>query len=93
MKFEIKDLKYGGYVLCEKSDEFLIYLGDIVLCKENCKNYSLCYQNENEFDYHGIENALCGKTGNIKPFKPKRILVIQMKSITKKKNKLKSHLK
>ena len=60
----------------------LIILGDIYWSKENWKNNSLCEQNEDRFDYHGIEKALCGK----EPiaigwmfFTPKRILVIQMK--------------
>ena len=79
MKFEIKDLKFGGYHLYEKSDWDLIQLGDIWLKKENYKNYSCCYQNEWRFDYHGIEKALCGKTNCWNPFTPKRILVIQMK--------------
>ena len=54
-------------------------LGDIILMKENCKNKSCCCQNEDRFDYHGIKNALYGKTGFFAQFTPKRILVIQMK--------------
>ena len=48
--------------------------------KENMKYESRCYQNEDIFNYHGIKNALCGKTGNYgyEYFTPKRILVIQM---------------
>ena len=34
------------------------------LNKENKKNYSFCDQNEDEFNYHEIENALCGKEQN-----------------------------
>ena len=81
MKFEIKDLKYGGYELYIKSIGYLIVLGDIYLMKENKKNESYCYQFEDWFDYHGIENALCGKKPypNGEDFTPKRILVIQMK--------------
>ena len=82
MKFEIKHLYKGGYDLYEKSSWFLIDLGDIGLYKENKKNESCCLQIEDKFDYHGIENALCGKVvdefGEMK-FTPKRILVIQMK--------------
>ena len=79
MKFEIKDLKKGGYCLYEKSDYDLIILGDIYLYKENEKNYSHCWQHKySPFDYHGIKNALCGKT-KYENFTPKRILVIQMK--------------
>ena len=50
--------------------------------KENYKNESHCYQNEDRFDYHGIKKALCGKIykyPNWEDFTPKRILVIQMK--------------
>ena len=80
MKFDIKNLKYGGYLLYEKSSVNLITFGDIVLWKENKKNSSFCYQNEDWFDYHGIEKALCGKIGwKGEFFTPKRILVIQMK--------------
>ena len=65
--------------LWEKSAEYLIDLGEIHLKKENNKNESRCYQNEDRFNYHGIKNALCGKTGYIGGcFTPKRILVIQM---------------
>ena len=53
----------------------LITLGDIELGKENKKNGSCCYQNKDNFDYHGIEYALCGE----RDFTPKTILVIQMK--------------
>ena len=76
MKFEIKDLYFGGIYLCTKSDYRLITLGNIELFKENINNESYCGQDEDNFDYHGIEKALCGK---IKPdcFTP-RILVIQM---------------
>ena len=80
MKFEIIDLKWGGYYLFEKSDrDFkLITLGDIELKKENNKNLSVCYQNKNRFDYHGIKNALCKKIYPPNSFIPIRILVIQM---------------
>ena len=76
MKFEIKYLKKGGIYLYKKSSEYLMALGDIYLNKENNKNESYCYQSEDHFNYHGIEKALCGKTGDY--FTPKRILVIQM---------------
>ena len=85
MKFEIKNTN-GGYKLYKKSGYYLIGLGNITLFKENYKNKSYCDKNENRFDYHGIEKALCGKTKYIENsrlkgenFKPKRILVIQMK--------------
>ena len=82
MKFEIKDLKKGRIYLHGKSDDELIWLEDIWLIKENYKDKSFCVQNEDRFDYHGIENALCGKEQDILGrmyFTPKRILVIQMK--------------
>ena len=81
MKFEKKDLEEGGIILWEKSDDYLICLGDIYLRKVDMKHYSYCNQNENYFDYHGISNALCGKSGYSEEdcFNPKRILVIQMK--------------
>ena len=79
MKFEIQCFKDGGYFLYQKSDVVLslITIGDIVLTKEKYKNVSCCDQEEDVFDYHGIEKALCGKTFPTK-FIPKRILVIQM---------------
>ena len=78
MKFEIKELKEGGYKLFKPSDNRLISLGDIALNKANRKNQSKCSQNEEYFDYHRIENALYGKT-KYENFTSKRILVIQMK--------------
>ena len=78
MKCEIEELKKGGIMLLEKSHNCLILLGNIVLMKENTKNGSNCYQNEDEFDYHGIPYALCGNVGIFNCFTPKRILVIQM---------------
>ena len=80
-------MKYGGYELYEKSGwDTLIRLGDIFLYKERKKNYSNCKQRETRFNYHGIENALCGKTNfwrfdrwKGEYFTPKGILVIQMK--------------
>ena len=82
MKFEIKYLKYK-FRLFKKTywNDNLISLGDIELMKENYKNGSYCSQYEDIFDYHGIENALCGKTIKFGKyyFTPKRIVVIQMK--------------
>ena len=61
----------------------LIVFGDIGLMKESMKNKSFCIQNDKNFNYHGIKNALSGKTRinneNGQSFTPKRILVIQMK--------------
>ena len=75
MKFEIINLNYGirlHYV----TDEILITLGDIHLMKQNKKNKNYCYEYIHRYNYHEIENALCGKT--FLKFHPKRILVIQM---------------
>ena len=76
MKFEIKDMFWGGILLFKKSFCSLIQLGNIGLSKQNI-NDSFCCQSPDEFDYHGIANALCGKI-HPKRFTPKRILVIQM---------------
>ena len=77
MKFDIKNVIFGGCYFKEQSSERLISIGDIVLFKENNKGTSCCKQNNKDdyFDYHGIENALCGKT----EFTPKRILVLSFK--------------
>ena len=87
MKFEIKNLNENGIDLFDKLHWTLIMLGDIILMKENIKEQSCCIQIEMNFDYHGIEKAICGKTDHseISPglkdnsFIPKRICVIQMK--------------
>ena len=91
MKFEIKNPKCG-HTLYETSNQTgLVWIGQIVLCKENNRQESLCLQlddkdgNNNFFDFNGINNALCGKsfmTPNDEKgscFVPKRIIVIQMK--------------
>ena len=77
-KFEIKDLKYGGFELYDKSSEKLIILGDIWLKKQNKKDFSYC-NDTHSFDYK-ISKALCGLTRgrNSGFFKPRRIQVIQM---------------
>ena len=80
----------------ENYDDDLISIGDIFLMKEDNKYESYCHQedgNEN-FDYNGYRNVLCGKSGYYdydsdsdddynefigKKFTPKRIIVIQMK--------------
>ena len=57
MKFEIKDLKEGGYCLFEKSDdwEYLITLGNIKLRKENHNCYS------SEIDYGKKQKNMSNK--------------------------------
>ena len=84
MKFEIIDLKNCGYKLYEKSSSFFVFLGNFLLMKG--KIGSNCGQNENRFNYHGIENALCGKINRYenenwigKNFDIKRFIIIQMK--------------
>ena len=59
--------------------DLLINIGDICLCKKEDKHELNCYQDETAFDYHGINNALCGKDFEHEYFIPKKILVIQMK--------------
>ena len=55
----------------------LINLGSIYLNSENNKSQSYC-TSIIMFDYHGIQNALCGKTCDNNPINPKRLLIIQM---------------
>ena len=83
MKFEIKDSYWGGYNIFSEKEKWLIWLGDICLKKENKKNKSCSNQNSFNFDYHGIQNALCSHYY----FTPKRILVIQMETIDEQKRK------
>ena len=84
MKFEIIENCWGvGYVLDTSEKGFLIKMGDINIYKKGNEQYSFISKSYNKnFNYHGIENALCGKQpdkyGNAY-FTPKRILVIQMK--------------
>ena len=78
MKYEIKNAKCGDYKLYVNSLAYkMISLGDICSMKENNKNQSYCWRDEDYFDFHGIEKALCGKEDTEKII-PKRILVIQM---------------
>ena len=88
MKFEMKNWKKGGFQLFNKQNEyFLITIGNIELRKKDCKHLSRCWQEEEVFNFKGIENAISGKiiyqdeklrqVGEC--FTPKRILVIQMK--------------
>ena len=43
----------------------------------NYKSQSYCFENDEYFNFHGINNALIGKP-NGSTFTPKKILVIQM---------------
>ena len=63
-----------------QNDKELFSIGlknNFVLYKSNIKLYLKHNQNDNSYNYQGIEKALCGKT--IEKFTPKRIVVIQMK--------------
>ena len=85
MKFEIQEPAYG-YYLTDQSNNLLISLGDINIFKLDKKYSSSCIQRSYAFNYHEINNALCGKSKyeencewKGENFTPKRILVIQMK--------------
>ena len=83
MKFEIKDTVYGGYHIYENNNKYdsLIGLGDILLLNDNMKNFCCCWQHDDIFNYHGIQNALCGIQLNEQGFgyfTPKRFIVIEM---------------
>ena len=86
MKFPIVN-KRKGYSLFDEDDKRLITIGNIYLYKENYQHLSFCLNNEKNYDYQGISNAICGKTRFRKEngewtgeyFTPIRIRVIQMK--------------
>ena len=82
MKFEIKNTVKGGYVLYNNSYDNLISCGNMSLYKQNNKGQSHCIQDDSNFDYKGIQKALCGKIGSWddgnKLFTPIRIIVLQM---------------
>ena len=66
----------GGYELYKRTNEYqLIGIGNLVIMKERGKHWSQYVENNESFNYHGIENALFKNEF----FTPKRILVIQMK--------------
>ena len=84
IKFEIKNKMKNGYTLFDNHSNWnmnLISFGEIFLAKEKFKEHSNCEQHDDMFDYHGIQNALCGKQPNERGemyFTPKRIVIIQM---------------
>ena len=79
MKFNVIDEELAQYCLHMNSTIYLIVLGDICLYKYNWKNHSYCdIEDDYCYNYQGINEALCGKTGKNDPFNPKRIIVIQM---------------
>ena len=62
MKFEIKDPKRGYCYYCY-TDDFILSLGDITFhAYHQAEIHYYCSQHDDIFDYHGIENAICGKT-------------------------------
>ena len=71
----MKKIIEGGIELTSNDDKILIKLGDICLMKKDNKNESYCNQNEDNFDYCRINNALSLNYN----FIPKRLIVIQMK--------------
>ena len=78
MKFKMKQITKSDCKLYSKENDFLIGLGNIVLCKKHKKNESYCWQYNNVFDYSGIDCALCGRKYP-NTFTVKRIVVVQMK--------------
>ena len=84
MKFEIKNVVNGGYNLIdpEESCTNLIFLGDIILCNKTDQMGSICSQNENSFDYHGVKNPFNEKLNdpftNENYFSATRLVIIQM---------------
>ena len=71
----------NGYKLFDESDNRLIAFGSnaILLRKYEMRKQSYCDQKNDLFNYHNISSVLIGKEYPNWLFKPKRILVIQMK--------------
>ena len=61
MKFEIKDPEKGGYCLCEKNEEELMYLGTILLTKNDSLLSSYRWINQNYFNFNNTNKYLLGK--------------------------------
>ena len=85
MKFSIKETTKNGICLSIKTTDDLIFLGEITLKKESCKEQSSCVQDDKKFAYCWYVNALCGKSRKCnskkieqKNFTPERIIVIEM---------------
>ena len=77
MKFEIIECD-DSYKLFPKDHISLIHLGkvgQIRLMKNGSYELSSCFQSNKSFDYHQIQNALCGP---IDSFQIKRLSVYQM---------------
>ena len=78
MKFEHINVNRGDYMLQHRNHKILIRLGNIVLYKTIRKNQCYIDNDIKGFDYHGIDKALCGKSGKEDPFKLQRLIVLQM---------------
>ena len=86
MKFDIlKENCNAAFELLSDDCGWLFHCGNdnILICKEDDKSESCCYQNQNSwFDYRGVEKALvqnpCVNDDDENCFTPKRFIVIQM---------------
>ena len=79
MKFEINDCNFGYHLYTKNENYYLLKIGDICLMKKEWRNESFCKDFENRFNYHGIKNALCGKSINDEnDFYLKRFVIIEM---------------
>ena len=77
MKFEIIDLNYGGIQLYSNNHMQLIYLGNLLLSKQNYPNNSFTVQSD-KFNYHNQHRALRGSSGRDNHFGFRKLVVIQM---------------
>ena len=76
-KIESRYNRYNGFGINDKQQPILTEIGygpAINIYKEHYKSESVCYQEDEYFDYKGVKNALCGEES----FTPKRFIVIQM---------------
>ena len=84
IKFEIKNIFNGEFELCSSCNEWLIFIGNIELCKMEKKEWCR-WRIPSDINFDENKNALCIGNGfdEWDPsgiyFIPKRIVVIQMK--------------
>ena len=90
MKYDIKEPRKAGITLFDKSDEWLVKLGDIYLFKKNNAQMSYCVYFDNHFDYCLLPHPL---TKRNEYFTLKRIRVIQMVYTNETKNLIKNSIK